>query len=168
MSIRFGEKIHIVPLVAPSTGSTAASRESAVVKLANAQWITFLYMAGAHATSEDELITITVVATTGDGAGSTSANDTAIPFYYRLSSAVGTDAWGEIAAGTTAGVTLSGEQDNMSYLIDVDPSVIPALDSDATAIYLDFGTPTLVTGADAVVAFIETRYPQNNPISSSY
>jgi hypothetical protein len=168
MTIRFGEHIHIVPLVAPSTGSTAASRESAVVKLENAQWITFLYMAGAPATSDDEVLTITVVATTGDGAGSTSANDTAIPFYYRLSSAVGTDAWGEITAGTTSGVTINGVQDGMSYLIDVDPSSIPALDSDATAIYLDFGTPSLVTGSDAVVAFIETRYPQNNPISSSY
>ena len=163
MGIRFGEKIHVIPLLAQV--ETTEAKESAFVALENAQWITFLIQTGALATDSDDQYEITVASATGQ---TTNANDIAIPFKYRLSSAVGTDSWGAITSATSTGFILEATTDgSKAVLIDVDPASIPALDSDALYVYVDIATTTMVSGPVAVSAFIEPRYPQNSNISSS-
>jgi len=163
MGIRYGEKIQIVPVIAPASCSDA--QKSAFVALKNAQWISFLLQIGTLATDSDDAITLTVVTSNGT---STAAGDTVIPFKYRISAAVTTDSWGAITDGTTAGISIEATtNNNMCYLIDVDPASIPALDSDAAYVYLDLATSTIVSGHAAAVAFIEPRYPQNSNLSSS-
>lgn len=164
MGPRFTEKVQIVPLIAPES-ATDQSNESAFVALKNAQWVSFLLQVGTLATDSGDSMTVTVV--TG-ATNSTGAADTAIPFKYRLSSAVGTDSWGAITEGTTAGVSLEATTDNSkAMLIDVDPASIPALDADALYVYLNLATTTLTGGYISAVAFIEPRYPQNSNLTSS-
>ena len=163
MSVRFAEKTQIVPIFAPAA-STAASAETAFIALENAQWVTFLVMAGAMTSDSTDVLTITVVSA---AAQTTATGDTCIPFNYRLSSAVAVDSWGAITAGTTAGYSITATDDNKALLIDVDPAGVQAYDSDALYLYLDFGTPNIVTGYASAVAFIEPRYPQNSQLSSS-
>lgn len=165
MSIRFAEETQVVPVFAPAS-STVDSTESAGINLENAQWVTFLVQFGAMTTDSTDTITVSVVAADSDNA-STAAGDTAIPFQYRLSSALGTDAWGAITAGTTAGVTITAAQDNVSLVIDVDPAAVQAYDADADYVYLDFGTPGIISGFASACAFIEPRYPQNSQLTSS-
>ena len=162
MGIRFGEKLQVVPLFAPAV-STADTVESAFVALENVQWLTFIVQLGAMTSDVGDLLTFTVNTSTGQ----TTADAISIPFTYRISSAVGVDAWGAITAGTTAGLAMTALQDNMAVQIDVDPASIPALDSDALYCYLDFGTPTIVTGYASILAVIEPRYPQNANLTSS-
>jgi len=165
MGVRFTEKYQIVPAYSPI--ETTEAKESVFVALKNAQWVTFLLQTGALLNDTDDAILVTVVSATGN---TTNANDTAIPFKYRLSSELGTDAWGAITAGTTAGVSLEATTDkqaNRAMLIDVDPASIPALDSDALYVYLDLATTTITSGAISVAAFIEPRYPQNANLTSS-
>lgn len=161
--IRFGEKLQVVPLFAPAV-STADTVETAFVALENVQWLTFIIMLGVMTSDSTDLLTVSVVTSTGQ---TTATGDTAIPFKYRISSAVATDAWGAITAGTTAGLALTAEQDAMAVQIEVDPTSIPALDTDALYCYLDFGTPTIVTGYASVLAVIEPRFPQNANLTSS-
>lgn len=163
MGIRFTEKVQVVPVFAPASSSDAG--ETAAVALKNAQWITFLLQIGTLATDSDDLITVSVITGTTN---TTGAADTAIPFKYRLSSAVGTDSWGAITDGTTAGVRIEATTDNSkAMLIDVDPASIPALDEDASFVYVDLATTTIASGYVSACAFIEPRYPQNSQLTSS-
>lgn len=163
MGIRFGEKIQVVPLYAPI--ETTESKVTACVALENAQWVTFLVMTGAIATDSDDQYEITVKSA---ATNSTGAADVAIPFKYRLSSAVGTDAWGAITSATSTGFILEASTDgNKAVLIDVDPASVPALDADGLYLYVDIATTTMVSGPVAVSAYIEPRYPQNSNLSSS-
>jgi hypothetical protein len=163
MGIKFGEKIQVVPLYAPV--ETTESKETACVALENAQWVTFLVMTGALATDSDDQYEITVKSA---ATNSTGAADVAIPYKYRLSSAVGTDSWGAITSATSTGFILEATTDGAkAVLIDVDPASIPALDSDALYVYVDIATTTMVSGPVAVSAYIEPRYPQNSNLSSS-
>lgn len=164
MGPRFTEKYQIVPLINPES-ATDQSNESAFVALKNAQWVTFLLQLGTLATDSGDSIQLTVCSATGN---TTNANDTAIAFKYRLSSAVGTDAWGAITAATSTGLNLeSTDYIGESLLIDVDPAAIPAADSDALYVYLDIATTTITGGYISAVAFIEPRYPQNSNLTSS-
>lgn len=160
---RYAEKLHIVPLLAPAATTTAVV--SYAVALKNAHWVSFLVTWGAM-TSDDNNMVITVDATTDVGA--TTTNDTAIPFVYRLSSAVGSDNWGDSTTCAAAGLSIAGTNDDMALLIDVDPASVQALDPDAT------GVRVSITGADnatnyavGVVGLIEDRYPQTEHISAS-
>lgn len=163
MGIRFGEKIQVVPLYAPV--ETTESKETACVALENAQWVTFLVMTGALATDSDDQYEITVKSA---ATNSTGADDVAIPYKYRLSSAIGTDSWGAITSATSTGFILEATTDGAkAVLIDVDPASVPALDSDGLYVYVDIATTTMVSGPVAVSAFIEPRYPQNSNLSSS-
>ena len=163
MGVRFAEKIHVIPLLAPV--ETTEAKVSAFVALENAQWITFLIQTGALATDSDDQYEITVASATGQ---TTNANDIAIPYKYRLSSAVGTDSWGAITSATSTGFILEATTDgSKAVLIDVDPASVPALDADGLYLYVDIATTTMVSGPVAVSAYIEPRYPQNSNLSSS-
>jgi hypothetical protein len=164
MGARYTEKLQIVPVWAPQVSTVAAS-ETKDVKLENAQWVSFLVQFGAMATDTSDAGSIKLYSCTA--AGSTT-NAIAQTFKYRLSSATGDDAWGAITAGTAAtGFVVANTYDNMALMIDVNPSEILALDSDAEYVYLLIGC-SLMTGVYAsAAAIIEPRYPQNANLTSS-
>jgi hypothetical protein len=167
--IRFGEGLNIVPIEGPA--DCAADCVSEWVELENAHWITFMVITGNMGTSDT--VNVYVHSTTHATSGTTNANDYALPFKYRLSSAVGYNALGTITAVTTATgyVQLSDDDDNKILLIDVDPSDVSSHDSDAQYVYLTFDVTdaSATDGATIVgaVAFVEDRYPQNVMESST-
>ena len=164
MAARYAEKLHIVPLLAPAATTTAV--KSYAVALKNAHWVSFLVTWGAM-TSDDNNMVITVDATTNVGA--TTTNDTAIPFVYRLSGAVGTDDnWGDPTTCAETGLSIVGTGDNAALLIEVDPATVQALDSDATGVRVSInGVDNATNYAVGVVGLIEDRYPQAEHISAS-
>lgn len=164
MAARYAEKLHIVPLLAPAATTTAVV--SYAIGLKNAQWLSFLVTWGAM-TSDDNNMVITLESSTAS-ANTTAATDTAIPFVYRLSAAVGSDNWGDPTTCASSGLSVVGTNDNMAALIEVDPAGIPALDSDALYVHV------LITGVDnatnyavGVVGMVEDRYPQAEHVSST-
>jgi hypothetical protein len=168
--IRYAQGLQVVPLRAPAV--TTADAESAWVKLENLHWMTFLIQWGEMAESTDSF-NIAVKSTTSATSGTTNANDYALPFSYRLSSAVGTDDWGDITAVSTATgyATVTAASDNMMMIVDVDPAVIPAHDSDAAYVYVDIdclaAESTDTNYALDIIGVFEPRYPQNEQLSSS-
>jgi len=167
--VRFAEGLNIIPIEGPA--DCAADCESEWVELENAHWISFLVICGAMGTSDT--INVAVKSTTSATSGTTNSNDYALPFKYRLSSAVGENAWGSITAVTTATgyVTINDDEDNKLLLIDVDPADVASHDSDALYVYLDFDvTDASSTDSSTIVgavAFVEDRYPQNTMESST-
>jgi len=165
--IRFAEGLQVVPLYAPKT--TTAASETEHVKLENLHWLTFIVMADTECGSATSTHNIYVKSTTAEG--STAAGDYALPFWYR-EAVVATDNWGDITAVTTATgyAQFDASDDEPCILIDLDPSVIPSHDSDATHVYLDM--TTVGDGATdicriSVVGVFEPRYPQVEQKSSS-
>jgi len=165
---RYAEKLHIVPLLAPAASTAGGGVKSYAVRLNNTQWLSFLLGWGDQTTDDAAVTTITVEASTAVG-NTTAAGDTAIPFVYRLSGVPGTDDnWGDPTACPSTGLEITGAQDNLTLLIDVDPASIPALDSDAIAVRLCFDAGDQTSSyASYAVAIIEDRYPQAEHISAS-
>jgi len=157
--IRFAEKLHIVPLLAPAASSD--SRASAYINIENAHWASFLLYAGAMTSDSTDTITITVEAST---AASSNATEIQVPFQYRLSSATGGDLWGAIGSAAAAtGYAITAEDDNKLLLVEVNPDAIPALTG-----YTDHKFLRVVCTADIVtaysldvVAILEPRYGKN-------
>ena len=167
--IRFAEGLQVVPLKYPY--DTTVDTNSAHFKLENMQWLSFLVEFFTDSTVSTALYNIYVKSTT-NVAGSTAAGDYSLPFWYRLSAAVGEDNWGDITAVTTAAayVPLTGDSTGNAVLIDVDPAVIFAHDSDATHGYIDIdytgdsATDSIIMG---ITGIFEPRYPQAEQKSST-
>ena len=109
--IRYGEGLQIA-LLEPIT--TIADGESEWVELENMHWLTFFVFVGTITSSTDS-INVYVRSTTSATSGTTNSNDYALPFDYRLSSALGTDTWGAITSVTTA--TVEPELSQREYLL---------------------------------------------------
>ena len=165
MSIRYAENVHIIPIYAPQA-TTAADLETAHVNIENAQWITFLCGWGALTTDSGDGV-IKVYSTTA----ATTVNAASQSFQYRLSSAVADDNWGAITSvdsTATAGAPIGDTNENMFMVIDVDPSAVEAADAGAKYIHLLMDGSALATNPSfSAVAFIESRYPQNEHISTT-
>ena len=166
--IRYAQGLQVVPLTAPAALSTDG--ESAWVELENMHWLSFLISLGALSGTTNT-INFAVKSTTSATSGTTAAGDYALPFDYRLSSAVASDDWGDITSVTTATgyVQVTGADDNKLLLIELNPDVIPAHDSDAKYVYLDYdialeSTDSAIFGA---VGIFEPRYPQVEQLSST-
>src|SRR5574344_1450039 len=100
MAARYAEKLHIVPVFAPAGTTTFLTY---AVSLKNSHWVTFLINRGVMTSDSSDIATVTVIAT--DTMGNTSdAQDTAIPFDYRLSAAVSDDDWGDKTTATASGM----------------------------------------------------------------
>lgn len=166
MGIRFAQGLQVVPLVTPAV---LADGESAHVKVENMQWLSFLINFGTITASTDA-VKFSIYSTT-NAAGSTNSNDTALPFWYRLSSAVGTDDWGDVTYVSTGsdGVTVTGS-DDMLLILDLDPAIIPSKDDGATHVYVDYDVTITATDTAPIVSIIgvfEPRYPQVEQKSST-
>ena len=161
--IRFGEALHVIPVAAPVDNDATAAWTSCV-DLDMAHWVTFIVQFGAlssdGASCDD--VQVDVVATSLNS----TASATEIAFNYRLSSAVGTDAWGDITAATSDGIVVGPAMDNMSLLIDVDPNVVYSKSSVKRFVSVHLHPATSVT-LHSAVAIIEPRYPGNSMPSSS-
>lgn len=163
---RYAEKLHIVPLFAPGPSTAGDGSKSYAVRLANAQWVSFLLGWGDQTTDDTMASTVTVVSTTGIG-NTTGANDVALPFVYRLSAAPGEDNWGDPTTCANTGLSITGAQDNMTLIIDIDPASIPVLDDDAVGLRVVFDGGDQTTSTAYAVALIHDRYPQAEHISAS-
>jgi len=166
MAARYAEKLHIVPVFAPASSTTAIC--SYAVGLKNSHWVTFLINLGVMTSDSSDVGTVTVIATDTLG-NTTDAQDVAVPFTYRLSGIMGTNEdWGDITAATASGMTLNATDDGKSIMIDVDPASIPALHSTAKGVRIAVDGTNLITQAGiAVNAFVEDRYPQADHISAT-
>ena len=156
--MKYAEKFHVVPVLAP-VDIVATATFSKGVKVANYRWATFFVQLGV-VTDTTGVITVyesTATATTGA---------LTIPFVYRLSSAVGTDALGASTTCDSGGVTYAADADGKMYVIDVDPAAL----TDGYAFVRVCITPTSAGSTVCLVnavAVLEPRYPGASPISSS-
>ncbi len=125
-------------------------------------WITFVFSFGA--TTDNTSVDFTVEASTTNASTGT---ETALPFWYALTSANGTDTIGTTTAATAAagyasvaGTTLA----NKALRIDVDPQQCSAANPWVRVfVALDGGTYHI----SSAVALLQPRYGQAIPPSSS-
>lgn len=157
----FGERTHIVPLLAPidKAGTAVAT---AFHKINEAHKIQLLVFFGViTSTSADQVPTVTIEASSTNASGS----EVQVPFNYRASGVADTtDSWGAITAVAAAtGLQPATTDDNKLYILEVDPAVILSLKSDAMWIRLVItpdagGTVTLVSA----IMLLDARYASNS------
>ncbi|MBT3274195.1 MAG: hypothetical protein HN368_13640 [Spirochaetales bacterium] len=150
------EEVHVVPLIAP-VDTAAVAVNTDVVNLENYHNVQFIIPLGV-VTGD------TIAATVEECDDTTPSNSTAIAFYYRLSSAVGTDSMGARAVATTAGVTVAATDDNKVLIIDVASDELTDGFPYVRAVLTPGGSMTvLLVGA---VAIMRPRYPQAVQVSA--
>ncbi len=156
--MRYIDGIHVVPVLAPVSVTTATNTD--VVGLKEYHAVKFLLPFGALAVN----LTITVEKCDD----TTPSNATAIAFKYRKSAAVGTDTMGAYADAEATGLALTGTTDNNkmveilidgAQLSDVTTSQRPYVRCVLTPAS---GSACLVSG----VAVLEPRYVQAVPPSA--
>lgn len=146
------ELIHVVPAIAPASLSTATASD--VIGLKEYHRVQFVVVFGAVDASD-------CVVTVEECDDTTPTTDTAIAFYYRKSSALGTDSMGDRTAATSSGVTIANADDNKILLIDIDASDL----SEGYPYVKVVLTPGGTTIAGAV-AFLYPRYAKATQISA--
>ena len=148
----FGMYDNVFPLLAPADlGSTATNLPSVALK--GAHRVAFLLQQGV--TTENattDIIDITVVAATAEGA----VTQTAITFKYRKSTAVTANSWGAVTTATATGIELNKNDEGYSVWIEVDADELAA--SDYTHLHLNVEMNAFSAFFASVVAFIDTRY----------
>ena len=162
---RYVQALNTIPLISPQdTAATALT--SPYVKLGDSLGGTFFVHFGTvTGVSDDQPVTVTVLAATTQAGTSASA----VAFNYRLSSAVGANAWGDVTAATSAGVApASVSVDGKMLAIDIDPSAILAQKTDATYVAVVV-TPDAALTVTNVSAFAQMtpRYAQNTMQSAT-
>lgn len=151
------DSVHVVPLLAPISKTSAASSD--VVQLSKYHAAKFIVMAGALAVD----LTITVTKST-----STAASGTDIAFKYRETSAVGTDSMGAWSDALSTGHVLTGTTDNnitTEILVD-GADLVPVSGTEYPYVFV---TVTPASGSAclvAILAVLEPRYAQAVPPSS--
>lgn len=148
--------LQFVPLMSPADLG-AVDAGSAFVNVRNAQQVSFIVPLG---TITGGTCTITVDKSP-DG---TAGPHVKTPFMYRLSSAVGTDTWGNPTSASTAGVAVAATDDDKVLLIEIDPASLGDGFS-FLRVWLDLAGSTTACEA-AVIAVLEPRYKQHDPIRS--
>lgn len=164
MGSNFAQYDNIIPVLAPvDTAATAIS--TAYVDLKTVNRASFLINFGVITTgTADSNITVTVNAATVQAGTSASA----IAFSYRLSEAVGSNAWGAVANATASGATIASTDDGKALLIDIDPSVVANVKADGRWVNV-----TLTPTADHTVtiggafALLDARYHGGSMVSAT-
>lgn len=156
-SFQFNEHYKLLPLLTIADIAATATA-SAYIDLKEAHWATFLVPFGAIT---GDTVTVTVECST---AASSNATEAAVPFRYRLSSAVATDDMGAVTAATSAGASITATDDNKVLAIDLDPAAIPSNPGDDYRYARVVITPgsdmtAFITGVQAVLL---PRYPGND------
>lgn len=156
--LRYGMNTQIVPLISP-VDIAATATSSPFVKVSNAHRVAFEVFFG---TITGDTVDVTLECAT---ANSTSGlTDIAVPFYYRLSGAVGVDTWSAVTSADSTGVGVTASDDDKILLVDYDPR---------TNADYQYVRVTVTPGSSAsavevsVTAFLEPRYGQLDPVSST-
>ncbi len=150
-----GERIHVVPLLAPAQISATTTISAINMGLFNQ--IDFIIALGDLATAD---FTLTIAEDTA--ATATSAD--AIAFEYRVSAAAGTDTMGAVTASESTGLALANATyDNKTLIVSVDSSAL----TDGHK----YCRPVLTRGGSAtayvsVTAMCYPRYEQATPASA--
>lgn len=125
MKINMAEQYHVYPLTAPAAVTSATATYTNFVKMSrvgSGQLELALFFGACSATDSTGDYTITCVESSN---GVSTDGGTALAFYYRWSSAVGSDDLDDIAAsGSTGVVALATAIDNKVLLCYVDPAVV--------------------------------------------
>jgi hypothetical protein len=155
--LNFAEKYHIVGLTSPvDTGNTTVNSD--IVNLGKNHSGCFLVYIGTI-TGDTAVITVEECDDT------TPSDSTAIDFRYRESGATGTsDAFGDITAATTSGVTVAATDDDKIFLIEIDADEL----SDGypyVRIVVDPGSSASACEV-AIVAVLDGRFKQNDAPSA--
>lgn len=160
--LALGQNVQVVPLLASVATTTPLA--SAFVNISNAQEVTFYVLAITDTTT-----TVTVeCCTTNSTSG--GATEDQIGFKYRLSAALGTDTWGAVTAGTTAGAALTGTGGGTyAMIIDLDPTeVAKTLGEDYKYARVSIAAGSNYSAVTRTVsAFLKPRYGQHYIASSS-
>jgi len=148
---------NVIPLLAPvDIASTVTTTPYVDLKLANGGGFLVNFGLITSATTTDREI-VTMEAAT-DPAGT----EAAISFNYRLSSAVGANAWGTITSATTTGVSMDpANDDGKSLWIEIDPRYVEEQFADARYVRLVLtDTPDMTACLVAITAFLDAAYKQ--------
>jgi hypothetical protein len=159
--LRYGQGLSVMPVLAPVDQGNAGTDNTAYVDVGDAAWCTFLVMMGNMTSDASDTVSFLVDASTD---GSTTGE--AIAYKYRLSSAIATNTWGAITAGSSDGTAIvTAADDGKAILIDVDPAVVAAAKDGARWVRLDITNigPISLIG---VCAFLEHRFLGNTMSSS--
>lgn len=157
---KYAEQLKVLPVLAPVAFTTSAVA-SQFVNLSQANWASFVISFGLMTSDSTDTVTLTVeacpIGTTTD------SNETAMKFDYRLSSAVGADAWGSITSATASGMSVNAANDDSKAVkIEIDP--VWAANAVAGGKYVRVvATPSdaIASGVISAVAIIEPRYSAN-------
>ena len=156
-TLNLDERLHVVGLASP-VDTTSTTVESDIVNLKGYHAVEFLVYFG----------TITgdsVVVTLEECDDVTPSNNTAIVFKYRKSGATGTsDAFGDITAATTSGVTITASDDDKILMISIKSDELSAGFPYARIVADPGGSASAVE--IAILAVMTPRYPQNDQITA--
>lgn len=162
MRFQYAQDLKVLPILAVQDIAATATATS-YVDLKDVHWASFLISFGAITTGT---ATMTVEASS---AASSNATEAAVPFKYRLSSAVDTDNWGDPTAATSDGYTIPTDADNKLLLVELDPAALPSNPGEGhTFVRLVF-SPTTDNAAFLVgVSMIaKPRYAQAETVSAT-
>ena len=163
---KYAEQLKVLPVLAP-VAFTTSPVASPFVNMAQVNWLSFVVSFGLMTSDSTDTVTLTVEAC--PIGSTTDSNETAMKFDYRLSSAVGNDAWGSITSATATGMSVNAADDDSKVVkIEVDP--IWAAKAVAGGKYVRLvATPSaeMASGVISAVAIIEPRYPANAIPSST-
>lgn len=153
---------NVFPLLSPAD-ITGTATTTAYVDLRNAQAVGFLIAVGNvdGTTTDTEVITV-------QAASVPTGAEVAVPFWYRQSSALGTNAWGAVTSCASTGFSWAVGDDNKWLWIEVDPTELAAENIDYRYIRLVLtDTPDMANFLVSAVAFVQARYKNATMMSAS-
>jgi len=154
---------NVIPMIQPVDLATGAV--TPWIDMATAHRVAFLCNFGVVTSSASDSFAITVEC---GSVGDTAAGEgTAVPFQYRLSSAVNTNTWGAVTAAAATGyvgncTVISGK----NVWVDVDPAQAQATLDTGRYLRLVFAQDGSAA-IGGVTAFIQTRYHMTTMISTT-
>lgn len=155
--MKYAQDYHVVPLVLASTTDTAALP---MVDMSKYLWADFLIGIGTCAGD-----TVDVTVETCTAASTAGASLVAIPFRYKLTSAVGADAIGALTTADSAGFAMDSDDEGKALLIGVDPK---DFDDGYRFCRVKFAQSSSTSGfVVQAFALLAPRYAADTMISSS-
>ena len=126
MSLGHIEYLNFIPSVAPADVTTTAT-PSVWVDMSLCHKVGFLAIFGAQTASAADVVTFTVEVSS---VSVSTASEAAVPFYYRLSGAIGANTW-TAPATTSSYAPLQTAVDSKLVYIEVDPALAILTKTDA-------------------------------------
>ena len=163
MATGLGQFIHVIPVLAPTSGSAGDDTVSAYVDMLEFTDLEFHVLLGTLDSSG-----VTVVSLAPYASSTTTAAGAVFPFTYVETGAVGTDTMGSWAASTAA-VDMTSDDSAKVVILKVDPSEVAMAGTDKRYVYLnvDLSTGDNTDYSLSAVAYGIPRHKQAAMQSSS-